>query len=115
MKITLKIFLHDTDVGQLHAAVDAALAKLSTNRVDTLFVATPTEILPHVAIGSGAVGDEQDEARQQLLGNKDKNNFLIQKHNKEMGCNISIDQNNTFEILQLKDRLLSYAMKGNGK
>jgi len=67
LKITLKIFLHDTDVGQLHAAVDAALAKLSTNRVDTLFVATPTEILPHVAIGSGAVGDEQDEARQQLL------------------------------------------------
>ena len=82
MKITLKIFLHDTDVGQLHAAVDAALAKLSTNRVDTLFVATPTEILPHVAIGSGAVGDEQDEARQQLLGNKDKNNFPMQKHNK---------------------------------
>ena len=70
LKITLKIFLHDTDVGQLHAAVDAALAKLSTNRVDTLFVATPTEILPHVAIGSGAVGDEQDEARQQLLGSK---------------------------------------------
>jgi len=67
LKITLKIFLHDTDVGQLHAAVDAALAKLSTNRVDTLIVATPAEILPHVAIGSGAVGDEQDEARQQLL------------------------------------------------
>ena len=68
LKITLKIFLHDPDVEQLHQAVTAALSKLSTNRVDTLFVATPPELLPHIGIGSGAAGPEQDEARQQLIG-----------------------------------------------
>ena len=68
LKITLKIFLHDADVEQLFAAVAAALAKLSTNRVDTLFIATPPDMLPLVGIGSGAAGEEQDEARQQLLG-----------------------------------------------
>ena len=31
-------------MASLHAAVTAALAKLSTNRVDTLFVATPPEV-----------------------------------------------------------------------
>jgi len=67
LKITLKIFLHDPDVEQLHQAVTAALSKLSTNRVDTLFVATPPELLPHIGIGSGAAGPEQDEARQQLI------------------------------------------------
>lgn len=67
LKITLKIFLHDADVEQLFAAVAAALAKLSTNRVDTLFIATPPDLLPLVGIGSGAAGAEQDEARQQLL------------------------------------------------
>jgi len=67
LKITLKIFLHDADVEQLNAAVTAALAKLSTNRVDTLFIATPPDILPLVGIGSGAAGSEQDEAQQQLI------------------------------------------------
>ena len=73
-------------MASLHAAVTSALAKLSTNRVDTLFVATPPEVgvaallyctvlyctvlqmFPLVGIGSGASGQEQDEARQQLLG-----------------------------------------------
>ena len=68
LKITLKIFLADPDVEQLQAAVTAALTKLSTNRVDSLFVATPPELLPHIGIGSGATGPEQEEARQQLLG-----------------------------------------------
>ena len=68
LKITLKIFLQDPDVEQLQAAVGAALTKLSTNRVDSLFVATPPELLPHIGIGSGAAGPEQEEARQQLLG-----------------------------------------------
>lgn len=68
LKITLKIFLADPDVEQLQAAVAAALTKLSTNRVDSLFVATPPELLPHIGIGSGAAGPEQEEARQQLLG-----------------------------------------------
>jgi len=67
LKITLKVFLHEATVASLHAAVTAALAKLSTNRVDTLFVATPPEMFPLVGIGSGASGQEQDEARQQLL------------------------------------------------
>ena len=66
LKITLKIFLHDCDVAALFAAVKAALSKLATNRVDTLFVATPIEMIPHIGIGSGAVGPEQEEAKEQL-------------------------------------------------
>jgi len=66
LKITLKIFLHDCDVAALFAAVKAALSKLATNRVDTLFVATPIEMIPHIGIGSGAVGPEQKEAKEQL-------------------------------------------------
>ena len=67
LKITLKIFLADAEVESLFAGVKAALKKLSTNRVDTLLLATPTEIVPHIGIGSGAAGSEQEEARQQLL------------------------------------------------
>ena len=67
LKITLKIFLADAEVESLFAGVRAALGKLSTNRVDTLLLATPTEIVPHIGIGSGAAGSEQEEARQQLL------------------------------------------------
>jgi len=67
LKITLKIFLHDFDVSALFAAVKAALSKLATNRVDMLFVATPIEAIPHIGIGSGAVGPEQEEAKEQLL------------------------------------------------
>ena len=48
-------------------AVTAALSKLSTNRVDTLLLATPSELVPLIGIGSGAAGCEQEEARQQLL------------------------------------------------
>lgn len=68
LKITLKIFLHDFDVGSLLAAVQAALTKLSTNRVDMLLLATPVEALPLLGIGSGAVGAGQQEAATQLLG-----------------------------------------------
>ena len=67
LKITLKIFLADARVESLFAAVKAALGKLSTNRVDTLLLATPTEIVPHIGIGSGAAGSEQEDARDQLL------------------------------------------------
>lgn len=67
LKITLKIFLHDSDVNALFAAVKAALSKLATNRVDILFVATPVEAIPHICIGSGAVGPEQAEAQSQLV------------------------------------------------
>jgi len=67
LKITLKIFLHDFDLDALFAAVKAALSKLATNRVDTLFVATPVEAIPHIGIGSGAAGPEQAEAQDQLV------------------------------------------------
>jgi len=67
LKITLKIFLHDFDSSSLLSAVQAALNKLSTNRVDTLFLATPVEAIPLLGIGSGAVGPGQEEAREQLL------------------------------------------------
>jgi len=67
LKITLKIFLHDCDVSALFTAVKAALSKLATDRVDMLFVATPIEAIPHIGIGSGAVGPEQEEAKEQLL------------------------------------------------
>jgi len=67
LKITLKIFMADAQVDSLLAAVKAALGKLSTNRVDTLLLATPTEIVPHIGIGSGAAGSEQEDARDQLL------------------------------------------------
>jgi hypothetical protein len=67
LKITLKIFLHDFDASSLLAAVQAALNKLSTNRVDTLFLATPVEAIPLLGIGSGAVGPGQEEARDQLI------------------------------------------------
>ena len=67
LKITLKIFLADARVESLFAAVKAALGKLSTNRVDTLLLATPTEIVPHIGIGSGAAGSEQEDAQDQLL------------------------------------------------
>jgi len=66
LKITLKIFLHDCDVTALFAAVKAALSKLATNRVDMLFLATPIEVIPHIGIGSGTVGPEQEEAKEQL-------------------------------------------------
>ena len=66
LKITLKIFLHDCDVTALFAAVKAALSKLATNRVDMLFLATPIEEIPHIGIGSGTVGPEQEEAKEQL-------------------------------------------------
>ena len=68
LKITLKIFLHDFDVSSLLAAVQAALRKLSTNRVDSLFLATPVEAIPLLGIGSGAVGPGQQEATDHLLG-----------------------------------------------
>ena len=68
LKITLKIFLHDFDVSSLLAAVQAALRKLSTNRVDSLFLATPVEAIPLLGIGSGAVGPDQQEATEHLLG-----------------------------------------------
>ena len=67
LKITLKIFLADADERSLVTAVTAALRKLSTNRVDTLLLATPSEIVPHIGIGSGAAESDQEEARQQLL------------------------------------------------
>ena len=67
LKITLKIFLADADERSLVTAVTAALSKLSTNRVDTLLLATPSELVPLIGIGSGAAGCEQEEARQQLL------------------------------------------------
>ena len=67
LKITLKIFLADADEMSLVTAVTAALGKLSTNRVDTLLLATPSEIVPHIGIGSGAAESDQEEARQQLL------------------------------------------------
>jgi len=68
LKITLKIFLQEASVGELEAGVSAALTKLSTNRVDTLFIATPPDIYPHVGIGSGGAssGAEQEEPRQQM-------------------------------------------------
>jgi len=68
LKITLKIFLHDFCVGSLFSAVQAALTKLSTNRVDTLFLATPVEAIPLIGIGSGAVGEGQEDAQTQMLG-----------------------------------------------
>ena len=40
LKITLKIFLAEADERSLVTAVTAALGKLSTNRVDTLLLAT---------------------------------------------------------------------------
>ena len=67
LKITLKIFLADADQSSLVTAVTAALGKLSTNRVDTLLLATPSELVPHIGIGSGAAECDQEEARQQLL------------------------------------------------
>ena len=67
LKITLKIFLAEADERSLVTAVTAALGKLSTNRVDTLLLATPSEIVPLIGIGSGAAECEQEEARQQLL------------------------------------------------
>jgi len=67
LKITLKIFLQEASVKDLDAAVTAALAKLCTNRVDTLFIATPPDIYPYVGIGSGgASGVEQEQARTQM-------------------------------------------------
>jgi len=66
LKITLKIFLHDFDVCSLLAAVQAALTKLSTNRVDQLFLATPVEAIPLLGLGSGAAGPGQEEARASL-------------------------------------------------
>ena len=44
MYCTVLTLLTVLQVASLHAAVTAALAKLSTNRVDTLFVATPPEV-----------------------------------------------------------------------
>ena len=41
LKITLKIFLHDFDASSLLAAVQAALNKLSTNRVNIIITTTP--------------------------------------------------------------------------
>ena len=35
--------------------------------MDMLFVATPIEAIPHIGIGSGAVGSEQAAAKEQLL------------------------------------------------
>jgi len=67
LKITLKIFLADADQRSLVTAVTAALGKLSTNRVDTLLLATPSEIVPQIGIGSGAAGSDQEEAGKQLL------------------------------------------------
>lgn len=67
LKITLKIFLQEANVAELDAAVTAALAKLSTNRVDTLFIATPPDIYPYVGIGSGGTsGAEKEQARHQM-------------------------------------------------
>jgi len=67
LKITLKIFLQSSDVSSLFAAIEAALEKLKTNKVDTLFIATPVDLTPLVGIGSGAVGDAQNEASSQVL------------------------------------------------
>jgi len=67
LKITLKIFLQSCDVSSLFAAIEAALEKLKTNKVDNLFIATPVELTPLVGIGSGAVGDSQTEASAQVL------------------------------------------------
>lgn len=67
LKITLKIFLHDCDVSSLFNGVQAALAKLNTNKVDNLFIATPVEVTPLVGIGSGAVAEGQTEATGQMM------------------------------------------------
>ena len=74
LKITLKIFLPDSELESLYSAVRAALAKLATNRVDILLVATPVEVdfslqpqlsvelycaaqaFPHIGIGAGDCG-----------------------------------------------------------
>ena len=45
LKITLKIFLHDFDASSLLAAVQAALNKLSTNRVNINITTTPIVII----------------------------------------------------------------------
>ena len=101
LKITLKIFPQEASVGELEAGVSAALTKLSTNRceqrrifvcsfhyfrVDTLFIATPPDIYPHVGIGSGGAssGAEQEEPRQQMEGLSVEDNCVITTHSAEL-------------------------------
>ena len=50
LKITLKIFLHDFDASSLLAAVQAALNKLSTNRVNINITTTPIIVTIIIAI-----------------------------------------------------------------
>lgn len=67
LKITLKIFLQDSEVSSLFSAVEATLSKLDTDKVDTLFIAIPVELSSLIGISSGSIGEPQTEATSQML------------------------------------------------
>ena len=46
LKITLKVFLREYNVEALVAGVEAALANLNTDHVDTLFLPVPADAVP---------------------------------------------------------------------
>eukprot|EP00088_Acartia_fossae_P023874 TRINITY_DN24855_c0_g1_i4.p1 TRINITY_DN24855_c0_g1~~TRINITY_DN24855_c0_g1_i4.p1 ORF type:complete len:281 (+),score=57.73 TRINITY_DN24855_c0_g1_i4:38-844(+) len=58
LKITLKIFLRDFSLENLQEALNTALKFLSTDHVDSLFLAVPTEATPVLGLGSGSGEDE---------------------------------------------------------
>jgi len=67
LKITLKVFLRDFTVESLLSAVDSALSQIGCERVDSLFLAVPTEATPIIGIGSGSTGTDHTEALKSLV------------------------------------------------
>jgi len=67
LKITLKVFLRDFNAESLNAAVTSALHQIGVDRIDSLFLAVPTEAAPVIGIGSGSTGTDHTEAQASLL------------------------------------------------
>ena len=62
LKVTVKLFLTNFGDAGLRAGLEAAMAKIDTDHVETLFVAVPVNAMEVIGVGSGS-NPEQAEAQ----------------------------------------------------
>ena len=67
LKVTVKLFLTNFGDAGLRAGLEAAMAKIDTDHVETLFVAVPVNAMEVIGVGSGS-NPEQAEAQVRKSG-----------------------------------------------
>jgi len=66
LKVTVKLFLTNFGDAGLRAGLEAAMAKIDTDHVETLFVAVPVNAMEVIGVGSGS-NPEQAEAQAEMM------------------------------------------------